>query len=63
MTMDKVAKKNREQGQRKRDARVRHHGSDYKGPQGGLSTHAMPQEGEPFSQTVHAPFNHDDGTM
>jgi hypothetical protein len=38
MTMAKVAKKDREQGQRKRDARVGQHGSGYKGPQGGLST-------------------------
>jgi hypothetical protein len=81
MMMAKVVKKDRRQGQRKGDARVGHHGSGYKGPQGGLSipvafkcrlvaqlplslpegaasSHATPQEDEPFSQTVHCPFNH-----
>jgi hypothetical protein len=32
MTMAKVAKKDRKQGQRKGDARVEHHGSGYKRP-------------------------------
>jgi hypothetical protein len=32
MTMAKVAKKDREQGQRKGDARVELHDSGYKGP-------------------------------
>jgi hypothetical protein len=38
MMMAKVVKKDREQGQRKGDARVGHHDSSYKGPRGGLST-------------------------
>jgi hypothetical protein len=36
--MAKVARKNKEQGQKKRDARVGHHDSGYKGSRGGLST-------------------------
>jgi hypothetical protein len=39
MAMAKVAKEYRTWGWRKGDARVGHHGSGYKGPQGGLSTY------------------------
>jgi hypothetical protein len=38
ITVAEVEKKDRKQGPRKGDARVGHHGSGYKGPQGGLST-------------------------
>jgi hypothetical protein len=42
-SMAKVARKNREQGQKRRDARVRHHDLGYKGPRGGPLTprHSM----------------------
>jgi hypothetical protein len=54
--MDKVARrKNKEQGQKKRDARVRHHDSGYKGPRGVLSTprHSICQTASLISQGNH----------
>jgi hypothetical protein len=58
ITTTEVAREEREQGWKKGDDRVGHHGSGYKGPQGGLSTpmafNASPIRQPPYSSPDRA---------